>query len=286
MKNFRNTSLFYYAGLPLLFFSMSCSDIIPTPTSQPNTSTPTTSSNSSGNPTSTPTTSIQRTITAPETFFMASQRRTFSKNGDWVTEGFSISKQTTFMFRVATQYKAQVAIITEGELNNFKTMNAFRGYGIFDNTYGYTSVTIPAGKYYVAVRNTSTGSNIVSYELDIPYSFPASDRIQFYDNYISGVKSWNGGAKMWHPFTIQNGFRYFIDGCNTGFDTYIIPESELGNFQNGQQFKVYSDYTQTPGAGPGFFEVKLPPGTYYFVATNSTSASQAIVYLMERWRLN
>lgn len=272
MKIFQPMPLSYYAGLPLLFFVMSCSDIIPTPASQPNSSTPSTS--------------IQRTTTAPETFFMASQGRTFSKNGDWATEGFTISRQTTFIFRVATQYKAQVAIIPESELNNFKTMNAFSGYGIFDNTYGYTSVTLAAGKYYVALRNTSTGSNIVSYELDIPYTFPASDRCQFYDDYIKDIKSLNGGAKMWHPFTIQSGFRYFMDGCNTGFKTYIIPESELGNFQNGKQFNVYTDYTLTSGAGPGFFEIKLPPGTYYFVAANSTSAPQAITYLMERWKLN
>lgn len=238
-------------------------------------------------PTTPPPTTPNRTVTNPgeNTLFIASQNKTFSKHGEWTVEGFTISKTTSFVFRFAGQYKAQAAIITEAELNNFKAMNSFRGFSIFDNQYGYASVTLAAGKYYVAVRNTNNGANITSTELDLAYSLPASDRCRFYDKYIDGAKSWNAGGKMWHGFTIQSGFRYFMEGCNTGFETNIIPENQLDNFKNGRTFTVFTDYDKTGGGAPGFYEVKLPPGTYYFVAHNKTNATQAIVYNMERWQL-
>ncbi len=249
----------------------------------PTTTPPTTPPPTTPPPTTTP----NRTVTNPgeSTFFIASQNKTFSKHGDWTAEGFTISKSTTFVFRFASQYKAQAAIVTETELNNFKTMNAFRGFGIFDNQYGYTSVTLAAGKYYVAVRNTNNGANITSTELDYAITLPSSDRCRFYDTYIKDIKSAGAGGRIWHGFTIQSGFRYFMEGCNTGYSTNIIPENQLDNFKNGRTFTVFTDYDQAVGGAPGLYEVKLPPGTYYFVAHNKTNATQAIVYTMERWQL-
>lgn len=256
----------------------------PDPDPTPQSKTPSTPSTPSTPTTPSTPSTTQRTTTNPDTHFI-DLRKTYSKNGEWTVQEFTLSQTTTFIFRVASQYKAQTAIISESELNNFKTNNSFRAFSLFDNQYGTKSATLGAGKYYIGIRNTSTAGNIVSLELDYAISLPASDRCQFNDYYINDLKALNKGAKLWQPFTIQTGFRYFFDGCNTGFDTYIIPENQLDNFKSGRQFTAFSDYTDGTGAAPGLYEIKLPAGTYYFVAANSTNDPQAIVYTMERWQL-
>jgi hypothetical protein len=92
------------------------------------------------------------------------------------------------------------------------------------------------------------------------------------------------GGKLWHGFTVQEGFRYFVDGCNTGLSTYVIRENELGAFQNGQSFNYYSDYSGTDNAFPGLHELKLPPGTYYLAFANDNANDKPVTYTLERWR--
>lgn len=224
------------------------------------------------------------TTTAPSTFFIADQDHSVTNFGAYYLEKLSIYNTTTFAFRFATLYKAQAAIITESQVTAFKNMQAFTGYSVFDNVFGTKFITLNPGTYYVAIRNTNNGQNKWSMELDTDISLPLSDRAVRYDYYLNESKTFSNGSKTWQPFTIQSGYRYFLDGCNVNTDFFIISESELSKFQNNQPFNSYSDYNGSAGEAPGFFEIKLNPGTYYLVSRSNTVGSYT--YTMERWKVN
>jgi Secretion system C-terminal sorting domain len=228
--------------------------------------------------------SFAQTVTSPNTFFIASQDYSVSSYGSpWVDGPFTVSTSTTFVLRFASKYNAQASVFSSDQLNNFENMSSFSGYGTMNNQIGTQYVTLPVGTYYVGARNTTSAANEWSIELDYNLSFPASDASTFYDIYIQGTKAFQNGGKLWNEFTVQDGFRYFLDGCNIGFGTYIIPENQLNAFQNGQSFTYYSDYASTSGEGPGLYEIRLPPGSYYLVAAATSTSS--ITYTMERWKV-
>lgn len=224
------------------------------------------------------------TVTTPSTFFIASQDHSVSNYGAWWVNGFTLSSTTTLVLRFASKYVAQAAVFSSDQLNNFENMSAFTGYGVFNNQIGTQYITLLPGSYYVGARNTSSSDNSWSLELDYSITLPASDRCTYYDVYIKGTQSYSNGGKIWNEFIVQSGFRYFLDGCNIGFNTYIIPADQLSAFQNGQTFNSYTDYSESGGEAPGFYEVKLAPGDYYFVGSGSGPC--AITYVMERWKVN
>ena len=261
-----------------------------TPVEEPN---PSGSNNQTGNtppasnpnPGSNPPSGTNATTTAPSTMFAVSQCYTLNTRS-YVYQKFTISAQTRFFFRVAAAYNVAAAVIPESEFANFKAFTAFRGYGIFLGKFGTNEVTLSAGTYYVAVRNEANVSQKVSFELDYAVSLPTSDRCELKDYYATGALLVNAnGGKVWQPFTIQSGFRYFLDGVNSGdLQTWIIPASQIDNFKSNQSFQQYSDYEGDGCDAPGLYEIKLNPGDYYFIANNKSSASSAIVYTLERWR--
>lgn len=242
-------------------------------------------SNGTGSTSGTGSTGGSATVTAPNTFFIASQDYVANGFGAYWIQSFTIYTKTTFVFRFASQYKAQASIITEDQLPNFENIgSSFNGYYTFDNQIGTNSATFDPGTYYLAIRNTSNGTNKWSTELDYPVTLPASDRAVFYDYYVSGVKSLTGGSQLYQSFTIQTGYRYFIDGCNVNCDIRIIPASDLNAYQNKLTYNYFTDYYDPSGAAPGLWELKLPPGDYDLVSSNAQDGS--ITYVMERWKLN
>ena len=224
------------------------------------------------------------TVTTPSTTFLASQNVSAGSYGIVTTEQFTISTTTTFYFRLASQYNMQAAIITPAQLSNFTSMAAFTGYGIFSNQFGMQVVTLSAGTYYVGMRNTTSGPNKWSWELDYLYTFPASDRVSFYDIYVSDALTYATNAKFWRPFKIESGVRYFLDGCNISTEFYIIPASELSKFQAGQTFQYYTDYYLAGGGSPGFWEIRLPLGDYVLVGSGTGQSTST--FRMDRWRVN
>jgi hypothetical protein len=227
---------------------------------------------------------ITPTTTTPSNFFVANQDYTVSSQGSYWTEQITISATSSFIFRFASQYQAQAAIITPDQLANFTNHLSFTGFAIFDNQFGTNYVTLSPGSYYVAVRNTSNGANKWSVELDYAVSLPPSDHASFVDNYITGVKSWNSSSRYWHAFTIQTGYRYFMDGCNVNSDVHLITADQLTAFQNGGTYQYLSNYYDVGGAAPGFWELHLNPGDYYLISYNTQPAS--LTYVLERWRIN
>lgn len=226
---------------------------------------------------------------AQVTTYFTDKHGTFSSIGSYWYQEFTIQQKRTFVLRMTSDYAADAAIVTGSQLNNFINNQSFSGYALFDNQYGTKSVTLPAGTYYVGVRSQSNSSNAYRLELDYDIKVPAdaSHTYTFVDHYIQGTKSVGAnGGKLWHGFTIQSGFRYFIDGCNTGLSTYVIPASELAAFQSGGSFSYYAAYSGTDNAYPGLDEIKLAPGSYYLAFINSNSIQKPVTYTMERWRVN
>lgn len=224
------------------------------------------------------------TVTTPSTLFISDVDRVANSLGSYFLQQFTVNQTTAFVFRFAILYSAQAAIITESEVNAFKNLQSFSGYGLFDNVFGTKLVTLTPGTYYVAVRNTSNGQNKWSVELDLDITLPASDRATRYDYYLNDTKNFANGGKTWQAFTVQTGYRYFLDGCNVNTDFFVIPESELNNFQNNQTFNSYASYNGYGGEAPGFYEIKLNPGNYYLVSRSNQASSYT--YLMERWKVN
>jgi len=222
-------------------------------------------------------------VTGSDTMFLAAQNSTFTGAGAWKTWGITVSSSTNFVFRLAADYMVQAAIIVPGQLSNFTNNLAFSGYASFDRKFGTQSVTLAPGSYYVAVRNYVDGANEFSFELDYARNVTGAS---FYDIYFSASKYVNAnGGWYYQPFTIQSGYAYFMDGCNSGMATYIINVSELTNFKNGNRFTYYTDYSSTSdnGAYPGEYQIKLPPGDYALCFWNSSAVNKAFTVQLDRY---
>ena len=224
---------------------------------------------------------------ALDTYFI-DKAGTFSSTGDWWVQGFTVGTTTTFVLRFASDYAADAAVFSTAQLSNFENNHSFTGYSVLDNKIGTSYVTLSPGTYYVGARGQTGGASTYRLELDTRVA-PLSDTYNTYayvDMPLSAAKyvGANGG-KLWQGFTIASGYRYFLDGCNSGLDTYVIPATELSNFTAGRGFSYFTDYSgQQDTANPGFWELNLSPGSYYLAFSNSNSISKAVVYTMERWR--
>jgi hypothetical protein len=229
------------------------------------------------------------TLAAESAFAQASPSTVFidlhhslSGFGAYYYEGFTVHESTTFDVRFTSTYTADAAIVPASELSNFTSGRGYRGYSIFDGVIGTNlSVTVGPGTYYAVMRNGVTEANSVSFEID--YSLWLTDA-SFYDWYFgdNAIVQPNGG-KAWQSFRIQEGVRYFLDGCNSGVESYVIPVAELSNFLGDRGFRYYTDYSSTSTAHPGFWELELPPGDYALVFRNSESIAQSATWQAERW---
>jgi len=231
---------------------------------------------------------VAHSATAPDTYFISNES-TFSNHGDYWYQGFTVYSTSQFVLRFASDYVADAAVLPSAQLNNFTGGRAFTGYGVLSAQFGTRYITLKPGSYCVAVRNRANSGNRYDVELDHRQTAPADSqyRYQFNDIYLNHASyvGANGGY-LTQSFTIQSGFRYFMDGGNSGLDTYIIPANQIGNFRSNATFQYYTDYSGVGDtAQPGYYELNLPPGTYYLCFKNSNSIKKAAVYTLERWRI-
>ncbi|MEX0891550.1 MAG: hypothetical protein WEB88_05210 [Gemmatimonadota bacterium] len=226
-------------------------------------------------------------FSAPSTYF-ADPSGTLGI-GSSSTTGFTLTATTTFVLRFVSEYQAQAAIIPANQLDAFRNGQGFTGWALFDRNIGTQTVTLGPGQYYVGVRNVTQASNRYRAELDYDIQLAPENGYTFsyVDSPLQGAETVGAnGGMLWHGFTIQEGYRYLLDGASLGLEMYIIPASQLNAFRGGQTFQYYPDYSGSDGAYPGLWELKLPPGSYYLAVHNPGSIGGPITYLMERWRIN
>lgn len=229
-------------------------------------------------------------FTVPNTLFQAAQNATLQNQCAYRTEQFTVSSTRSFAFRFAANYAAQAAVIEPSQLAAFQSCAGFTGYGLFDRTFGVNFVTLNPGTYYVAIRNMQASPNKYGYELDYTIGSVLLNPENGYtftpnDTYVNTARAINKGTRYVQPITIQAGFRYFLDGVNSGeLECFIIPASEQSNFLNGSPFQHYSAYAGAGGFCPGLDELKLPVGDYAIAIRNNAATDASLVMTLERWR--
>ena len=218
---------------------------------------------------------------ADSTYFQSLSTQRDSQ-GAVVDASFTLQTSQTFVFRFMSDFKAQAAVLTPDQFSAFQNQQAFSGFGLFDGQYGYHGVTLDPGTYAVAMRSNVPDNNTLQYELDLPSNIQGWTRN---DYYIADSGTLAVGARRWQPFTVQAGIRYLIDGDNSGLNSYVIPASELSNFQAGATFQYYPPYSSDSGdpSQYGFYELVLSPGDYYLAQFNPTQIGKTWGYIMERW---
>jgi hypothetical protein len=230
-----------------------------------------------------PVSPAKETRSVPSTTFLEGNRQ-FTGIGSWWLQEFTLSGSTSLTLRFVSQFSGDAAILDPSQVKAFQSNQSFSGWCVFSSKMGTQYVTLPAGTYTVAMRSRVASPNSARLELDYRISLPASDRFQYYDMYTQEVESINPSGRLWQEIKIQEFGRYFLDGCNTGLDAYIIPESELNNFKAGLEFEYYTAYSGNDGSQPGLFEIELPVGIYYLAYANNSNEKQSVSYSLERWQ--
>jgi hypothetical protein len=222
-----------------------------------------------------------------ENTYLVERGGTFKGLGSSVYNAFTVSKPTTYLFRYVSDSTTQAAIIPVNQLQSFIKNKSFTYLEVFDKNYGTKFVTLNPGKYYVAARSLVKTSNSYYYEVDYMMTPEMVPGYHFQANPLfktNIIKSKVGS--LYQSFSIIKGSRYFLDGCNTGLQTYIIPSSQLSNFKANRTFTYYHAYSSNTGTSPGYWEIKLPPGTYYLAFKNKTPLDRKVTYSLVQWVKN
>ncbi len=226
-------------------------------------------------------------FTTPNTFFESLQTSVAS-NGS-VTRTFTVSETTDFAMRYATDYTAQMVIMPADQAPAFEAFQGVSVVASWDGGAGTEFLTLAPGQYALGIRSSQPVRQEFSWELD--YDIVGLPREHDYDFEFAGVVvsdalrvAANGGW-AWQGFTIQSGFRYFLDGTNTRVDSWIIPEDQLQAFESGGSFQFFTAYEGTNAGAPGLWEVRLPPGTYYLaMRSNDAEVDGYVTFVLEAWR--
>ncbi|MEY3896492.1 MAG: hypothetical protein RLZZ214_2012 [Verrucomicrobiota bacterium] len=197
----------------------------------------------------------------------------------------TLSATTTFVFRFASDYNAYAAVISGDSVSNFINGGSFSYFSAFDGNFGTQSVTLGPGTYAVGVMNRTDSANSYKVELDLPASISNAGPGETVLNEAEYVGA-NGG-KLWHSFTISDGYYYYMDGANSSLDSYILPASEIENFKAGGSFNHYSNYSGSGDTNqPGGFKISLNPGEYYLCFANPNDVQKSVVYTLQRFAIS
>ncbi len=222
---------------------------------------------------------------------------TFTRLNESHNWGIRVSRRTFVFVALASQYKVTAGFFTPETIQAFLGGGQGSAYLLLDNKFGVVSDWIGAGTYYIAVRNNVSAANAYSLEVDTinaddPYGWTTS----------SCVKTLDPGTTASMPFTVASGTRVFVNGVNTGVQTYVIPADQLSRFQNHQSFTALTDCSYQEGGRLGYplhwmfgaasdGEVKPimakmyypAAGKYYCVAFNDTNAPHSYAAYTTSW---
>lgn len=231
---------------------------------------------------------VPTTTTTPVVSFI-SRDQLFTSTGYW-SQQFTLAESRKLVLYGAAQFAADIAVFNTSEFSNFSNNLPFTKLQGWYNGAGYATFTLPAGTYNVGIRNNNlVGSNRCVVKLDYDISLPSSDNCSFISYLIQETHSIPAGQSFAIAFNYDFGYRYFLDGCNTGVNQYIMTDVDYNLFNAGNAFQYVSDYSGLNNLNPGFWELKsglLIGNVYYVVFKNNTSSVQTVSLLMEKWKKN
>jgi len=221
-----------------------------------------------------------------ETYFLQAAS-SFSTFGQSTSQGFTVSANSTFTLRFTSDYACDCAVVKVSQIQAFTSNQSYTSSASFSAKFGTKNITLGPGSYYLAVRNRVASANSYSVELDKRSSSyqDTSGRYTYAAALMNTSRAVPIGGKLWQQFTIKTGFRYFLDGCNSGVRSYVIPASEIESFKSGSSFEYFTAYSDNNKSNPGLFELKLAPGSYYFCSANETDTPRTITYTLNAWKV-
>lgn len=209
---------------------------------------------------------------------MGSKGRTLQVGQSVIQGSFEVKQNTTFTLYFAADYSATLIVMNSNNAQTFVNGGSVSYYDGFDGQYGINSFTLGPGSYSLGVRNKANVANTVSYELEL---WPPKDDATYVDTYFSKATSVSANGKLWQGFTIQAGYTYVMEGCNTGLDFFLIPASSLNAFTSNGTFSHYPDYSaESDPNQPGLATLNLAPGDYYLAFRNPDNEKKALVYAL------
>ena len=191
---------------------------------------------------------------------------------------FTLTETTDLRLRFVSDLSADCFILNEKDVADFNAGLQVVPY--ITVTGGISSLTLGPGDYVIVMRNLVSQANTARYELDRAVNIPGKTRTEVI---LPTTATLNGAQKKVVAFTVKANTRYFLDGANTGVFAYVIPNSEVGNFQRGPNFKYFAQFSGTDSDAPGYFELNLPPGSYALAFVNPNSIPHKVYYDMESW---
>ncbi len=209
------------------------------------------------------------------------------KNSVW-TRDITETDGKAFVIRFSSRFNADAGLFDQEQIINFVNFQSATGYGAIPNGFGTRHIRIPPGKYTLAVRNRSGKASSFSLELDYEINLPPTDMATLDFPASEGAQTLDPGTVAYQPFAIEAGYRYFLDGNNTGLSTYIFGASEIEKFKNSQAINFHSQYS-SPTVNcemPGLIELVLPVGNYFIGFRNDQTVPNSFTYTIDRWRLD
>lgn len=175
------------------------------------------------------------------------------------------------------------------QVGAFESFASYLAFKTWDGGLGYESFELAPGSYAVGVRNPQSEPQEYSLELDELIERLPPER-GFVFSYASrhsaeGVNIPVGGWH-WQRITVQDGFRYLVDGNNVRVSSWIIPADQLAAFESGGSFNFIRGLEAGEGAGPGCWELGLPAGIYYLAMRNTQGERVGRVsWIIDVWEI-
>ena len=136
---------------------------------------------------------------ASNTSFVSNMSYEIAERETW-KKAFKLDRSTRVSFRYASQYKSVAAIISPDQLDAFLNFKACKSYSTFDGKYGVHELVLPAGNYFIAVRNIINQPQNFTIELD---KWPEENGCSYLGSPTIEHHSLKSGTIFWQPVTIE-----------------------------------------------------------------------------------